>query len=144
AEVVRDAGRLAGRLAGLGAGPGSLVAVVLDKGAEQVPAVLGVCESGSAYLPVDRRWPEARRRQVLEQGGVTIAVTSPRHRDGLIWPPGVRTITLADAEVRRDPGQPLASGPSPQDLAYVIFTSGSTGQPKGVMIDHRAAANTAI
>jgi amino acid adenylation domain-containing protein len=30
----------------------------------------------------------------------------------------------------------------PGDLAYVIFTSGSTGIPKGVMIQHRAAANT--
>ena len=27
-------------------------------------------------------------------------------------------------------------------LAYVIYTSGSTGQPKGVMIEHRAALNT--
>jgi amino acid adenylation domain-containing protein len=30
------------------------------------------------------------------------------------------------------------------DLAYVIYTSGSTGQPKGVMIDHRGAANTIL
>lgn len=32
----------------------------------------------------------------------------------------------------------------PEDLAYVIFTSGSTGEPKGVMIDHRAALNTVV
>src|SRR5258708_6681949 len=30
----------------------------------------------------------------------------------------------------------------PDDLAYVIYTSGSTGQPKGVMIEHAAIANT--
>ncbi|MCA9542118.1 MAG: amino acid adenylation domain-containing protein, partial [Myxococcales bacterium] len=30
----------------------------------------------------------------------------------------------------------------PAGLAYVIFTSGSTGEPKGVMIEHRAALNT--
>src|SRR3546814_19044539 len=35
-----------------------------------------------------------------------------------------------------------AAGADPSDLAYVIFTSGSTGQPKGVMIEHRAALNT--
>ncbi len=38
--------------------------------------------------------------------------------------------------------QPLEPAQTPDDLAYVIFTSGSTGQPKGVMIEHRAALNT--
>jgi amino acid adenylation domain-containing protein len=33
---------------------------------------------------------------------------------------------------------------APHDLAYVIFTSGSTGEPKGVMIEHRAALNTIL
>ena len=31
-----------------------------------------------------------------------------------------------------------------ENLAYIIYTSGSTGQPKGVMIDHRGAANTIV
>src|SRR4029079_3584835 len=38
-------------------------------------------------------------------------------------------------------GEPFQSA---ADLAYVIFTSGSTGEPKGVMIEHRAALNTAM
>ena len=33
---------------------------------------------------------------------------------------------------------------APTNLAYVIFTSGSTGDPKGVMIEHRAALNTVL
>jgi fengycin family lipopeptide synthetase D len=35
-----------------------------------------------------------------------------------------------------------ATAPSPEDLAYIIYTSGSTGQPKGVMIEHGAIANS--
>jgi bacitracin synthase 1 len=27
------------------------------------------------------------------------------------------------------------------DMAYMIYTSGTTGRPKGVMIEHRNAAN---
>jgi pyochelin synthetase len=144
AEVIADARRLARHLAGLGAAPGQLIAVVLGKDSEQVPAVLGICESGAAYLPVDPQWPAARRRQVLEQGGVRIAVTAPRYRDELTWPPGITLVTFADAEVRQAGSAALTRLPRPDDLAYVIFTSGSTGQPKGVAIDHRAAVNTVI
>jgi amino acid adenylation domain-containing protein len=40
--------------------------------------------------------------------------------------------------------EPLAPLQAPSDLAYVIYTSGSTGEPKGVMIEHRSAANTVL
>ncbi|GAA2791298.1 hypothetical protein GCM10010505_18610 [Kitasatospora aburaviensis] len=141
-EVVADARRLARRLTDLGATPGTLVGVVVDKGRAQVPAVLGVTLSGAAYLPVDPAWPAARRAQVLEQGGVRIVVTTPRLRDAAEWPAGLTVVTPDDAEVRGASAEPLATAPAPEDLAYVIFTSGSTGQPKGVVIDHRGAANT--
>jgi amino acid adenylation domain-containing protein len=144
AEVAGQARRLARRLIELGAAAGGLVAVVLGKSRDQVPAVLGICESGAAYLPVDPAWPYERRRQVLDQGEVTIAVTSASYRDELTWPPGITVITLADPHVQHFSSEPLTCLPCPDDLAYVIFTSGSTGQPKGVMIDHRGAANTII
>ncbi len=142
AETVAHSRRLARRLLDLGAAKDTLVAVVLEKGWEQVPAVLGVTQSGAAYLPIDPQWPEARRHHLLAQGRVSIVVTSPRLRDELAWPADVTLVTLADPEVHAADAGPLASTPSPDDLAYVIFTSGSTGEPKGVMIDHRGAGNT--
>ncbi|MGI5519987.1 amino acid adenylation domain-containing protein [Micromonospora sp. CA-259024] len=142
AETVARARRLARRLRELGAARDTLVAVVLDKGLDQVPAVLGVTLSGAAYLPIDAHWPQARRHRLLDQGAVRVVVTSPQLRDELTWPVGVRVVTPADPEVTGASEAPLADGPAPDDLAYVIFTSGSTGEPKGVMIDHRAAANT--
>jgi pyochelin synthetase len=141
-EVVQVARRLARRLVALGTGRGGLVGVLLDKGWEQAPALLGVVCSGAAYLPVDPQWPEARRAEVLAQAGVDIVVTSPRHRDALAWPPGVQLVTVDDPEVACAGCMPLTIRPEPDDLAYVIFTSGSTGRPKGVMIDHRGAATT--
>ncbi|MGW0884900.1 amino acid adenylation domain-containing protein [Streptomyces sp. NPDC002671] len=141
-ELVDDAYRLAHALQSLGAKPNTLVAIVADKGYAQVAAALGVTRSGAAYLPIQPGWPAARREQLIQQGRVEVVVTTPRLRDELSWPEGVRLVTLADAEVRSAPTTAPPTGPAPDDLAYVIFTSGSTGTPKGVMIDHQAAANT--
>ncbi|MFI0897909.1 amino acid adenylation domain-containing protein [Streptomyces sp. NPDC020983] len=144
AELVADSHRLAHVLQATGAARDTLVGVIAEKGYEQVAAALGVTRSGSAYLPIEPRWPAARRGKLLEQGGVRVVVTTSRLREELEWPEGVRLVTLADDEVRSAPATPPAAGPDPADLAYVIFTSGSTGTPKGVMIDHRAAANTVL
>lgn len=143
-EVLADAYRLAGRLRALGAGRGTLVAVVLPKGAEQVAAVLGVTRSGAAYLPIDPQWPQARREQLIDLGRVRVVLTSPRLRDELAWPSGVTVVTPDDPETRACAAVPPDTSPAPGDLAYVIFTSGSTGTPKGVMIDHRGAVNTVL
>lgn len=141
-ELMDDAYRLAHRLIELGAAANTLIAVVAERGTEQIAAVLGVSRCGAAYLPIDPQWPAARRQQLLDQGRVRIVVTTPRLRDELDWPQNVTTVTFADAEVRGAAAVPPQTAPAPGDLAYVIFTSGSTGQPKGVMINHHAAANT--
>jgi pyochelin synthetase len=141
-EVVLAAHGLARRLGALGAAPGTLVGVLMDKGWQQVPALLGTARSGAAYLPLDPQWPEARRAEVLARAGVEIVVTSARHRAELTWPPETLLITVDGPEAAAAVSLPLPAGPAPDDLAYVIFTSGSTGRPKGVMIDHRGAVNT--
>ncbi|MFE7569224.1 amino acid adenylation domain-containing protein [Streptomyces sp. NPDC057539] len=141
-EVMAAAARLAHRLVELGATRDTLIGVVLDRGVDQIVAVLAVALSGAAYLPVSPDWPTARRRLLLERGGARIVVTDPEARDALDWPAGLHLVTAADPEVTAAGTEPPAVDVRPDDLAYVIFTSGSTGQPKGVMIDHQAAANT--
>ncbi|OIJ88430.1 hypothetical protein BIV24_21945 [Streptomyces colonosanans] len=141
-ELVDDAYRLAHVLQSVDATPNTLIGIIAEKGYEQVVAALGVTRSGAAYLPIQPRWPAARREQLLQQGRVGVVVTTPQLRSELTWPDDIQLVTLADAEVRSAPTTPPPTGPDPDDLAYVIFTSGSTGTPKGVMIDHRAAANT--
>ncbi|OEJ27976.1 hypothetical protein AR457_29385 [Streptomyces agglomeratus] len=141
-EILDGARRLAHRLVELGAARDTLVGVVLDKGVDQVVAVLGIALSGAAYLPIGPDWPTARRHQLLERGGTRIVVTSAALRDTLDWPAGPHLVTPADSEVTAAGTGPVEVSVRPDDLAYVIFTSGSTGLPKGVMIDHGAAANT--
>jgi amino acid adenylation domain-containing protein len=126
-----------------GARPNTLVAVVLDKGWEQVVAVLGVLESGAAYLPLDPSLPPARLTQLFRQGEVQLVLTDSRLEQALEWPEDVERVCVDQVQAAC-----AASPPTPvqkaTDLAYVIFTSGSTGIPKGVMIDHRGAANTIL
>lgn len=134
-----DRGRqLAWTLRAAGATAGEVIAVVADKGIEQVVAVLGVAASGAAFLPIDPNWPAARRDELLARCRVRTVVTAAE----LDLPPGPTIVATRAPQVVAAPTDPLPAGPAPDDLAYVIFTSGSTGAPKGVMIDHAAAANT--
>jgi amino acid adenylation domain-containing protein len=153
AELARRARDVARRLEARGVRPNSLVAIVMDKGWEQVVAALGVLIAGAAYLPIDARWPAERRRQLLGHGEVRVALTqswmdAQASADGAQdWPADVERIAVdalaapapeVDEETAWEARQRLG------DLAYVIYTSGSTGQPKGVMIEHEGAANTIL
>ncbi len=141
-ELLALADAAAARLRRLGVRPNTLVAVVMEKGWEQVVAVLAVLRAGAAYLPIDPTLPDERLAWLLENGRVEVALTQDGLLDRLPWPAGVQALTVEGATA--EPGTEDLHHPlqAPDDLAYVIFTSGSTGQPKGVMIDHRGALNT--
>jgi len=127
-----------------GAYPNTLVAVVMEKGWEQVVAVMGILQSGAAYLPIDPELPKERFHYLLKHGEVKLALTQSWLDKHLEWPEAIQRFQVDSEQLRELNEQPLESMQSPEDLAYVIFTSGSTGLPKGVMINHRGAVNTII
>ena len=143
-ELARLSGHLARRLRAAGAQPNRLVAVVMDKGWEQVVAVLAILQAGAGYLPVDPALPTERFHHLLAHGEVALVVTQPRLLDALAWPSGVDVLAVDLAALAGEDLGPLPPAQSWDDLAYVIYTSGSTGLPKGVMIDHRGALNTIV
>jgi amino acid adenylation domain-containing protein len=124
-----------------GVKPNTLVAVVMEKGWEQIVGVYGVLMSGGAYLPLDADLPKERLWSLLERGEVREVVTVGEVRERVEWPEGMGVIAVDEMEWEMGT-EPPARVQGVEDLAYVIFTSGSTGEPKGVMIDHRGAVNT--
>ncbi|MEM7350266.1 MAG: amino acid adenylation domain-containing protein, partial [Acidobacteriota bacterium] len=131
------------RLRQAGAVPNQLVAVVMEKGWEQVVATLAILEAGAAYLPIDPELPAERRAYLLDNGEAEIIVTQPWLEERLDWPATGHRLVIENETPDADL-EPLDAVQKPEDLAYVIYTSGTTGNPKGVVIDHRGAVNTIL
>lgn len=151
AELFRLANRWGHRLRALGAKPNELVGIVMEKGWEQIVAVLGTLQAGAAYLPIDPDQPEARLRHALENGRVGLVLTQRPLRERLTWPEGVRCLCVEGDEVEGEAGEvteaaenPPTVAQGPDDLVFVLFTSGSTGAPKGVMIRQRGLVNAIL
>ncbi len=140
-ELDQRSATMAHRLQSLGVQPNQLVAVCMEKGWEQIVAVLAILRAGAAYLPIDPSLPTTRLHYLLQQGEATIALTQPWLINEVSWPAGLQHLSIAeDDEYTHSELNEIQTQPS--DLAYVIYTSGSTGLPKGVMIDHQGALNT--
>ncbi|MGN9809491.1 non-ribosomal peptide synthetase [Micromonospora sp. BQ11] len=141
-ELDRRSTRIGRWLREQGAKPNTLVAVVMEKGWEQVAAVLGVLKSGAAYLPLDASLPRERLHRLLAAGEAQIVLTQESVDRRRAWPENVRRLRVDTEALEEFSEEPLEPVQNEDDLAYVIYTSGSTGVPKGVMIAHRSALNT--
>ncbi|MFD7877929.1 amino acid adenylation domain-containing protein, partial [Streptomyces sp. NPDC059766] len=128
-ELDRRSNRLARALVRRGVRPETPVAVLLDRSADLVVALLAIIKAGGAYAPLDSRFPQSRIDLILEEAGAALVLTED-----------VLTALIE--------GEPNASGIevpcSPDQLAYVMYTSGSTGRPKGVAVTHRDVVGLAF
>ncbi|WP_334150927.1 amino acid adenylation domain-containing protein [Hyphomicrobium sp.] len=120
----------------------ALVAIVMEKGPEQVVAALAVLLAGRAFLPISAGQPDGRIAGIIDQAGVRVAITQTRIARGRAWQAAVTLLDAPEADPAAPPPPLEAEAVSPEALAYVIYTSGSTGAPKGVAIAHSAAVNT--
>lgn len=139
AELRRRTAASAAALRAAGVQRGDRVAVLMEKGPEQVVAVLAALVAGAAYVPIEVTQPMARRERIIDRAGATVALTQSWLADAGEVPATARPVAV-DLLPGIDTVPELAG--DPDDPAYVIYTSGSTGEPKGVVTTHRAAANT--
>ncbi|WP_165840627.1 condensation domain-containing protein, partial [Streptomyces scopuliridis] len=121
--------RLAKVLIERGVGAETRVALLLERSADVLVAMLAVLKAGGAYVPLHVAYPQERLRQVVEQSDALLVLTD-RTVDEVGGVPAV----AVDAEPVGDAVLPVRV--SAGSLAYVMFTSGSTGVPKGVAVTH--------
>ena len=151
-ELNGRANRLARLLIARGVGPESLVAVVMERSADLVVALLAVVKAGGAYLPVDPGYPADRISYLLTDAAPVLALTDQASAPKVTGAglPALPVLVLDDpalaAELAGLDGADVtdAERPAalvPQHPAYVIYTSGSTGRPKGVAVPHGGVVN---
>lgn len=143
-ELCDRSNQLGHRLQKLGATPNQLVAVVMEKGWEQIVAVMGILAAGAAYVPIASNLPQERFLYLLENSQADIVLTQSCLDKKLSWPERVVRLCLDTEDFGEESKEPLKPVQTPDDLAYIIYTSGSTGLPKGVMITHRNVANVVV
>nr|WP_006241247.1 non-ribosomal peptide synthetase [Mycolicibacterium tusciae] len=127
------ANRLAHVLVEQGVGPGQRVALLLERSAEAIVAMLAVLKTGAAYVPIDPAHPDVRIEFMIDDAAPIAAITTADLRSRLDGPRAV--VDINDPAVAIRPGSPLPA-PAADDIAYLIYTSGTTGVPKGVAITH--------
>ena len=143
-ELFELSNQVGHQLRTLGVLPNQLVAVVMEKGWEQIVAVMGILAAGGAYVPIDPNSPPERFQYLLENSNAKIILTQSWLEQSFLWPQRVIRLFVDQDDFSQADTTPLEPVQTPDDLAYVIYTSGSTGFPKGVKIAHRGVVNAII
>ncbi|WP_446425907.1 condensation domain-containing protein, partial [Kitasatospora purpeofusca] len=135
-ELDGRADALARRLVGLGVGAECGVAVLMERSAELVVALLAVVKAGGFYVPLDVRYPLAHRRTIVGETGASVVLTDAGLRDRAAEL-GLTVLDVSGAGTAEPSGifgagtaEPLAVSGDVEGLAYVMYTSGSTGRAK--------------
>ena len=142
-ELNQRANHLAHRLIRGGVKTESVVAILMERSADMIVAMLAVLKTGGAYLPLHPAYPLERMRLIMEEAGASALLLDSKTED--------RGLTCTEVVVVDNDPYLMAEDDSdpniavhPDQLAYAMYTSGSTGTPKGVAITHRNVVSLAF
>jgi amino acid adenylation domain-containing protein/thioester reductase-like protein len=109
--------------------PGQLIAIILPKSIALYTAMIGIVQSGCAWVLISPDLPAARISEIIDDSGADKIITNG-NKICFALEFGVPVINV------EEPGDytSTVAKPSKDDLAYVVYTSGSTGKPKGVEV----------
>jgi amino acid adenylation domain-containing protein len=141
AQLNQRANQLARHLQSRGVAQGQYVAVLLDKSATALIAMLAIVKVGATYIPMDPGHPVSRVQAIfddLPEQAVNIITRSDVASRFALAADRLVLIDNIASELANQLSHNLTDTTQSSSLAYVIYTSGSTGTPKGVMVSHRA------
>lgn len=143
-DLNRRANQLAHYLRKSGVRSDVLVAILLERSAEMVLALIAVLKAGGAFVPLDPSYPRERVGLMLEDAKPKVLLTQSR-LTSLLPETSAKVIRLdqCDEVVKHESEENPDSVVDKDNLAYVIYTSGTTGRPKGVGVTHRGLSNLA-
>jgi tyrocidine synthetase-3 len=112
-----------------------IVIIFLDRSFETVFSMLGILNSGGAYLPIDPDYPKERIDFILNDSHSKTIITTKDLSERIEFDGNI--IYVEEISISSKSFSQIESINKPSDLSYIIYTSGTTGKPKGVMIEHR-------
>jgi amino acid adenylation domain-containing protein len=137
AELNGIANRLARVIVARGDSGATTVALLFDKGVEQIAAMIGVLKAGRAFVLLDSSLPKPRLELILEDCLPDLTVTDQQNillaKD--LTPDGKPVIELESFDANL-PLDNFYREISSDALAFIVHTSGSTGRPKGIIYNH--------
>ncbi|MFF9767189.1 amino acid adenylation domain-containing protein [Streptomyces sp. NPDC014636] len=137
--------RLAHHLVGLGIRRGDVVAVLMERSASLLTALLAVVKAGAVYAPLNTTDPDTRLIQILADTAAPVLLTDEALADHPVAAAtSARVVVLDGTSVPEGlPATAPVAAAHPDEPVYAMFTSGSTGIPKGVAVTHRNVADLA-
>ncbi|MGY2183830.1 non-ribosomal peptide synthetase [Pseudomonas agarici] len=138
-ELDRKSDAIAAYLRRRKVGKGDFIPIFGHRSIDLIIAELGVMKTSASYVPVDNKYPKARKLNIASQClAPVILATEAVDTDCL-----VEKDVIAVFDILNEEKHDLTDDVSvfPNDIIYTIFTSGTTGQPKGVLIEHHSLVN---
>ena len=135
-QLNRKANRLAHALIERRGGGEENIAIMLEHGALQLIAILGVLKAGKTYVPLDPSYPHKRLAYMLADSRAELVISNQANRflaDTLAQNVPVLDIDGLDSRLSTDNLNVFCS---PRKQAFITYTSGSTGKPKGFSQTH--------
>ncbi|WP_406331850.1 amino acid adenylation domain-containing protein [Streptomyces sp. NBC_00203] len=145
AELDEATNRAAHHLINLGVQQHDVVAVLMERSADLLTALLSVTKAGAVYAPLNTTDPDSRLTQILADTGAPVLLTDAALSDHPLVAETTAQVVVLDGTTGLDhlPATAPARTIHPDQPLYAMFTSGSTGVPKGVAVTHRNVADLA-
>lgn len=119
---------------------GDIVAIMANRSIDLITGIIAILKVGCAYMPIDIRYPDERKKYMLEDSNSSILITETEFISTINYF-NKPIVDLFNNESYIKTNENINLSHTPEDLLYIIYTSGTTGVPKGVMFKNKSLVN---